>query len=426
MAAQRAVKLMVEVCGGRAAKGLIDANPGNPKDTRVTLTTERLQRVLGVEVPTAQARKILTALGFAARWVPPDRFVVRVPYWRTDVSIPDDVIEEIARIIGYDQLPTSQLRGEIPKFEPQLLTGLRERVREILSAAGMQEVITYSMTDLESLRKVISPEDLAINQPLRLANPMSREFEYARTTLRHSLLKTLAANVRHEPGLICLFETSRVYLPRDKDLPLEIETLCAVVSGRKPDRWGVPGPEQAGFYDAKSYLEHMLAALGVEAEYSAAADYAYLPGRTAEVFAAGDRIGVLGQVNPHVAAAFGIDRDVVMFEIDLQALLPHLSGVARYQRVSPFPSLEQDLAVIVDHDVPAARVLALIQKSELVRTATIFDVYAGDPIPKGRKSIAVSVSYQSKDKTLTDSQVAKERARIVERLKRELGAELRG
>src|SRR5438093_1458998 len=186
IAAQRAVKLMVELCGGRAAQGLIDITAEKLKDTRVTLTQDRLQRVLGVEVQSGEVRRVLEGLGFGCRWVPPDRFIVRVPYWRTDISIADDVVEEVARIVGYDELPTTQLRGEIPAVQRQPMRELRERVRHALAASGLREVITYSLTDLPTLQKVLPPEDLATSPPLRIANPMSREVEYARTTLRAS------------------------------------------------------------------------------------------------------------------------------------------------------------------------------------------------------------------------------------------------
>ncbi|MEX0683557.1 MAG: phenylalanine--tRNA ligase subunit beta [Dehalococcoidia bacterium] len=425
VAAARAVKLMVELAGGKAAKGLIDANPGDAKQGRVTLTMERLVRVLGLEPPAARIREILTGLGFGARWMPPDRFIVRVPYWRTDINIADDLIEEVARIIGYDQLPTSMLRGEIPERVPQPRSDLRERTRDALTDVGMQEIITYSMTDLESLGKVLPREDLEITRPLRIANPLSRQYEYARTTLRHALLETLAANIRGNQALIGLFETARVYLPNEDDLPTEVESLCGVISGRLPDRWGQATGEPAGFYDAKARVEHLLAVLRIDAEYREANDFAYLPGRTAEIFVNADRVGILGEVHSRVAEQFDISRQVAMLELDLDALLPHVKDLVHYKPVSQYPSVEEDLAIVVPEDVPAARVIELIRQSNLVRNVTVFDVYSGDPIPKGKKSLAFAISYQAEDKTLSDEAVAKERARILERLKRELGVEPR-
>lgn len=425
LACARAVKLMVDLCGGKAAGGFVDAYPGKQAQGMVPVRMGRIATVLGLDVPMERVQSILTSLGFGVTFAPPDRFEVAVPYWRTDVALDVDVIEEIARVIGYDQLPTTQLRGQVPTDVPQPLTQLRERVKDVLSDV-MQEVITYSMSDIESLAKVLPPEDLAIHPPLKLANPLSRQWEYARTTLRHSLLQTLEANIRGSQELLAIFETARVYLPRADDLPHEVESLCGVVSGRLPDRWGMPSGAEAGFFEAKACLERLFQALRVEAEFRDAHDFAYLPGRTAEIVAGNVTVGLLGEVHPRVAGEFGINRPVAMFEVNLEALLPHVQVLPRYEPVSPYPPVEQDLAVIVDADVPAGRVLELIRAFPIVADVRVFDVYVGDPVPAGQKSLAFSIAFQSKDGTLTDEEAAKHRGRIVERLRRELGAEPRG
>jgi phenylalanyl-tRNA synthetase beta chain len=290
----------------------------------------------------------------------------------------------------------------------------------------MQEIITYSMTSLEALQRVLPPEDLATNPPLRIANPMSREHEYARTSPRAAVLQTLASNLDPRGGMIALFEAGRIYLPRPDDLPQEIEVVCGAVTGRLPDRWGQPGEERAGFFHTKAYVERALETLGLRGDYREAVDFAYLPGRTAEVFVGDTRVGLLGETHPRIAASFDIEAEIAMFELDLDALLPHVQSVTHYQPVSPYPSVEEDLAVVVPEDVTAARVQAVIEGSSLVRSASVFDVYTGPPIPSGRKSLAFSVSYQAPNRTLTDKDVARERERIVARLRAELGAELRG
>ncbi len=335
-------------------------------------------------------------------------------------------VKLIARIVGYDELPTTHLRGEIPPAQRQQMRELRERVRHALAASGLREVITYSLTDLPTLQKVLPPEDLATSPPLRIANPMSREFEYARTTLRGSILQALAKHIRVSGGhLISVFEAGRVYLRSDNDLPHEIETVCAALSGRKPNRWGQPTGEPAGFFEAKAHLEHVLAGLRVAAEYREAVEHPYLSGRTAEVAIDGRRVGLLGELHPRIAASFEIKQDVAMFELDLEALMPHVPETVHYEPVSPYPSVEEDLAIILDEDIPAGRVIGMIEDSHMVRSVSIFDVYTGPPVPKGKKSLAFSISFQSGAKTLTDEEVAEERRRIVQRLRRELGAELR-
>jgi phenylalanyl-tRNA synthetase beta chain len=427
IASARAVKLMVDMAGGRAAQGFVDAFPAREKERRISLTMERLSRVLGMDVPAADVRRILTSLGFGCRWVPPDHFIVRVPYWRTDVAIADDVIEEVARIVGYDQLPTSRLRGEIPDHVPQPERDLRERVRDGMADAGMQEVITYSMTDMESLSRVLPPEDLATEPPIKLANPLSRQHEYARTTLRHSLLQTLASNTgRGDQGRLALFEVSRVYLPREGELPLEAETLCGIVSGKAPDRWGSPAGAGAQFFDAKACVDFLMSSLRVPCDYRDFHDIAFIPGRTAAICVGDKQVGLVGEVHPRVLSLFGIEATAAMFEVDIGSLLPHVPGTVHFQALPAYPSVQEDLAVVVSGDVHARRVQEIIESSPLVASARIFDVYTGDPVPAGKKSLAFAVTYQASDRTLQEKDVAKQRGRIVEKLKRELGAELRG
>jgi len=440
VASQRATKLLVEVGGGTAFAGTVDVFPKKPGVARVEITRARIAQVLGIDPPVAKVRQALGGLGFGARWVPPDRFVVRVPYWRPDVRIPDDVAEEIARVIGYDEIPAAALAGSIPPPIAQPLRALRERARDVLAEAGMQEVITYSVTTLEMLARVTPKEDLAIYPPFRVLNPISAEHEFLRTTLRASMLATLASNLRFEDGAVALFETARVYLrgagaganvrtgaqPGEEVLPLEREHVCGVVSGRRLDRWGRPSGESVDFFDAKAYVDELLHGLGVHAEYAAASEFGMAPGRTAQVCVGGARAGVLAQVHPDVAAEFGIEQEAYLFDLALDDLLPHATARRTMRDVSRFPAVEQDLALVVEQGTSAGQVREIIQAAPLVRAAHLFDVYTGDQVPAGKKSLAFSVEWQADDHTLTDEDVARAQRKLVERLRRELGAELRG
>ncbi|MBF6600766.1 MAG: phenylalanine--tRNA ligase subunit beta [Dehalococcoidia bacterium] len=438
VASQRATKLLVEVCGGTALAGTLDVYPGKTKETRIELTRSRVAQVLGIDPPPAKVRELLGGLGFGARWVPPDRYAVRVPYWRTDVHIPDDVCEEIARILGYDAIPATPLAGSVPAPIVQPLRELRERARDVLAQAGMQEVITYSLTTLEALGRVLPKEDLAIEPPYRVVNPISIEHEYLRPTLRASLLQTLASNLRYQEGSVGLFEAARVYLRPDEAparegrpagealLPVEREQVCAVISGRRPDRWGRPSDQPVDFFDAKAYLEDLLHGIGVQATCFSASEHGLAPGRTALVAVDDAPVGVIGQVHPDVAASFGIEQDVYLFDLALDAVLPHAFGRRLLRDVSRFPAVEQDLALIVDASTPAGDLLRAIDAAALVREAQVFDVYTGDQVPRGKKSLAFSVVWQAEDHTLTDDEVARAQRKLVDRLRREFGAELRG
>jgi phenylalanyl-tRNA synthetase beta chain len=420
------MSLLVEHTGGRAAKGLVDVYPRKRRDTRVELTRERLVRVLGVDVGAAHVRTALTELGFGCRWVPPDRYVVRVPHWRTDVNIPDDVVEEIARATGYDKIEPLGLAGAIPQPVEALVRDLRERVKDAAAAAGFQEVINYPLTNSETLEAVVPKDILDLHPPLRLENPMSSEAVLLRASLRASVLQTAAANLRFEKGAVALLESGHIYLTQEGDLPEERERAVGVIAGHRSGRWGEPQPDSVDFFDAKGMLEALLERLGAQVEFRAGEDFGLLRGHTAAIIAAGDEAGVLGQVHPALASRFGIDGPVFLFDLDIERLLPAVSAEVKHEPLSRFPAVTQDIAILVDASVPAAGALRLIEAASLVAAARLFDVYEGAPLPKGKRSLAFSVEFQATDRTLTDADVADARRRIIRRLERELGAELRG
>jgi len=427
LAAQRAVELLVRYAGGRAYGGFIDAYPAPQPRPTVQLTAERLRRVLGIDVAAGEVVTTLDRLGFVCRQPSLGIYEVAVPYWRMDVRIPDDVVEEVIRIIGFDRLPETTISGRIPAYLPQPRRELRDRVKDTLVAAGAQEIITYSAVG-EALLKAVTPvEDLAILRPLRVVNPMSTERELMRTSLRGSMLETIAANVRLRRPLLSLFETAVVFLPNEERtaLPEERETLIGAICGRRADRWGSAAGEPVDFFDAKGYVEALDGRLRAGFAYQPASDPILLDGRTAAIQVGPTAVGVVGQVHPDVLARFDIDGELFMYEMDLAALLPLVGNVVRFKAISRFPAVEQDLALLVDRDVQAADLLAALRQSKLVGSVQIFDEYAGDRLPAGKKSLAFAVQYQSSEKTLTDEEVAREQRRLLERLRRQFGAELR-
>jgi phenylalanyl-tRNA synthetase beta chain len=426
VAARRAMKLLVELAGGRAAKGLVDTYAVKHPDTRVVVTRRRIEQVLGTDLSTPAVRNALTDLGFGCRWVPPDRYVVRAPYWRTDVTQADDVVEELARVTGYDRIEASPLAGALPPPFNDPVRRLRDQLKDAAVAAGAQEIITYPLTTTDLLSLVQPADLLEVHPPLRLENPMSSEMAVMRTTLRASVLQAVAANLRHERAPVALFETARAYFSRPEALPDESDVLVGAMAGVRVGRWGEPLDEPVDFYDAKGLVEDMLERAGVAVEFRAAEDYGLLRGRTATLHAGDQRFGVIGQVHPQVASRLEIAGPVFIFELDLPALLPYAGGRVRHQPLSRFPEVIQDIALIIDDKVPAAQVAAIIEANGLVSRVNLFDVYEGEPLAAGRRSLAFAVHFQSADKTLTDSEVADARRRIVRRLEHELGAELRG
>ncbi|MFN8559695.1 MAG: hypothetical protein U0531_20905 [Dehalococcoidia bacterium] len=341
------------------------------------------------------------------------------------MRIPDDVAEELIRIVGYDDLPVTTISGRIPEPLAQPLRDLRERVKDLLVAAGMQEILTYSLVSHDLLRRVVPPEELALTPPLRVQNPLSTEREVLRTSLRGNALEALARNLRGRRAEVALFETAVVFIPRAGDLPEERESLVGVVGGRRADRWGQPGPDPVDFFDAKGYLEALFAGLRLTPEWIATEEYGLLSGRTAAIRIDGRDVGVLGQVHPDRAAEFDLDADAFLFDLRLDLLTGPGRAVRDYRPYATFPTVEQDLAVVVDVATPAADVLAVIREGRFVSAARLFDEYSGERVPPGKKSLAFAVSFQAPDRTLTDEEVAGARRRLIAALERRTGAALR-
>ena len=424
IASRRATKLLVEHAGGVAAEGLVDVHPAKSSPATVSLPRKRLPQVLGIDPPETTIVESLVALGFEVK-AEPDRFLVRVPYWRRDVQIPDDVVEEVARMIGYDKIPVEPLAGRVPPRVVQPLRELRERLKDWLVDAGMQEVITYPLTSLDVLSRVVARESLERSPPLAVVNPLNVGQERLRTSLRASVLDVVARNLRLGRTRVAIFEAARVYLPTGSALPDEPERIVGAVSGPRLDRWGNPTAESADFFDAKAYVQQIFDRSGVEVSYAASEEYGLLDGRSAELRVGEGAVGVLGQVHPRTAETFGLADDVYLFEIRLEDLLPHVKPVPHYRALAKFPAVVEDLAVIVSRDTAASSLVEEILAHPLASSASVFDEYQGEPIPAGKKSLALSIAYLAPDRTLTDADVKKAREKIVARLTAKFGAEPR-
>ena len=424
IALRRATQLILQVAGGVAARGIVDAYPGRQEPRPLRLTQARLEKVLGMAVQPAEVVRILASLGFQPTQVAGDDVEVVVPPWRADIAMEDDLVEEVARVLGYDELPTTMPSTPIPYHEPDPPLDLKERVRDLLAAAGFQEVVSYPLVSRDLLERVGSPVEEGERSHLRVSNPMSLEREWLRQDLRPSLLTALSANWRHEEGPILLFEMGRGYLPRDGDLPQERQIAGGVLMGpQAPPSWHA-NPDSMAFYDAKGAVEALLRQLHIQAQHEPAEEAFFLPGRAARVVAAGEVIGLLGEVHPSVLERFDISGGpVALFELDLAALLEAAPvGAARFQRLPRFPGALRDLALLVDLETPAARVHEIIERHALVAEATLFDVYAGSQIGGGVRSLAYRVLFQATDRTLTTQEVSQAQEELVATLNQEVGA----
>ncbi|MCZ6614209.1 MAG: phenylalanine--tRNA ligase subunit beta, partial [Chloroflexi bacterium] len=427
IALRRATRLIQELAGGRVARGIIDLDARGEHQVVLPLSLDRVERVLGVRFSLKEARGILVSLGFGCQRLDSKTIIVTAPYWRSDIAIEDDLVEELARIHGYDNIPTTPLSQGIPLHQPQPMRALRERMKDLLAAAGMQETISYSLTSYETLRAV-DAVDRGV-EPLEVSNPMTAEHQHLRTSLLGNVLNTLATNLHHEESGVGLFEVGRVYVPRRDDLPHEREMAVGLLWGeRSPLSWS-EAKENVDFYDAKGAVEAVLEALGKHPQFQPGSTAVLHPGRTAEVLVDGERVGVVGEVHPDVLERFDIPREgaTALFEIDLDALLPLLAEQAlQFAPLARFPGAYRDLALVLDADVAADRLKEIIEGNSLVESATVFDVYAGPGVAEGKRSLAFRVHFQSEKGTLTAETVNKAQERILRDLEQKTGARLRG
>ncbi len=497
---RRCVGIILEVAGGEAARGVIDEWPGRANEVAdVILTQAKIQSVLGVDWPAALVAKTLRSLGFETTGVLGDgtarpeavegprghpspmgrggngtaSWRVRVPYWRTDITIPEDLCEELARVIGYDQVPTSAVPGRLPRWEPQPDLGLREKVRDALVAAGLQETVSYSATTERGEARVRLPGKLPPH--VRLQNPLSADFAVLRRTLRESVLKTFSDNARTWRGPVAVFEIGKVFLDHGEGLPQEREMVVGALGGPRSDGHWAGEQGRLDFFDAKGAVEAMLEALRLDGVFAPGEDATLANGRAALVTAGraaavsalpsplpgraspalqsplpgrvrvegqaesplsgrvrveGLHLGVVGEVDPAVLASFDIAAGpVALFELDLEALLKASQMTAaagqRYRPFVRFPAAPRDMALLLDAAAPAGDVVRLIERNKLVATASVFDVYVGKGVPAGKKSLAVRVVYQADDRTLTSDEVDRAEKAVLHALTTQLGAELR-
>jgi phenylalanyl-tRNA synthetase beta chain len=426
-ALRRATQLIIELASGQAAKGIVDTYPGKQVPKPILLSTGEVKRQLGVNFSIKQIKEALTSLGFDCQPAKSASGVkATAPYWRSDISLVEDLVEEVARVIGYDQIPITMPSGEVPQQNPAPIIAFKQEVRRDLAGFGFQEVITYSLTSLELLNRLLpEPHPLEL-EPLRVVRPMSTEQEYLRPSLRANLLAALEANRRHWGGGIRLFELGRVYQRRPNDLPDEPEMLCAVMAGPRFDESWHGGDEPVDFFDAKGVVERLLGQLGVDIDFRPGDDESLHPAKQAVIVIGDKKLGVVGELHHKVVEAFDLTEKVYLLEINLTELLPFTLEHKLFQSISRFPAVVRDIALVVDSGVTHRQVLDIINGFPLVTQVALFDLYTGGKLPVGKKSLAYRITFQSPSKTLTDEAANSVLKNILKRLAKELGATLRG
>ncbi|RJQ55714.1 MAG: phenylalanine--tRNA ligase subunit beta [Nitrospiraceae bacterium] len=427
-ALDRAAALIAEIAGGRIS-GLTDVYPGPSAARHVRISFEKINSVLGTVIPESFSEGILADLGFEVEREG-GGFNVRPPGFREDIQTDVDVIEEIARLYGYDRIPATLPSIRMQPAPSGKKTGIIKPIKDSMTGSGFYEAINYSFFYPDALDKLNIPPADSRRDLVFIKNPLRKEESAMRTTLLPALLNNVALNINRGEKALRFFEVSRVFLPSNKSLPEEVVQMAAVCNQEtSASLWQT---RHDGFYDIKGAMENLFKVLRIrdfylDQEISGLEPYLH-PGKSCSIISGGDKIGSLGTVHPTVLEAFNIKGNLTVLEIlDVEKLSRHISPGTTFLSLPRFPYVERDIAIVVFKDITAEQARNEISSidSDLIESVTLFDVYTGKPIPQDRKSLAFSVRFRAADRTLTDAEVDSLHRIIVERLINKLNAELR-
>jgi phenylalanyl-tRNA synthetase beta chain len=397
---------------------------------------DRIERVLGIRYEPEVVLDILKRLGFGVKLDDSGILTVEAPTYRRDVSIQEDIIEEVARIAGYEHLPSTLPAGHLPEMKRDPMFRLKEVVRSTLTSHGLYEAETYITVAEDQLDRFANPDgsvglvqSSTKGELLRLVNPLQSDKGYLRPTLIPSLLDSVGENRKHETT-VSLFELARVYISNGRDeLPNEIEIAGIVMTGRREPLSRFETTGDLDYFDLKAAIENVFARLGLkDVRYEQSCHGGLHPGRTAAAFIGEQKVAVLGELLPTVAEKWDLgSARVPVAEIDLTAILPLLPQGMREIEVPKFLPVEQDFAIVVDEGTPAAEIEAALRSGAgpLATDFVLFDIYRGPQIGENKKSLAYRVTFTSPDRALTDADLTKVRARIERTLAQRVHGALR-
>jgi phenylalanyl-tRNA synthetase beta chain len=424
IAVDRLAYLIHEWGGGDVCKGVYDAHPRPEKERKVQFRMPRVRKFLGVDIPESDAVSALERLQLEPEKKKGEVWTITPPGFRRDLAIEEDVIEEIARIYGYENIPVTMPVGRTVPVKTEPLDKLQGDIRDALEGLGCNEAVTYSFISESDI------DELGIGgglDPVSIMNPISEEMTVMRTSILPGLLKVLRTNVSRRLEDIRLYETGRVFLPCSEcELPEERLRVAGVMAGVRSRKKWFRALEEADFFDIKGVVESVLNSVGIRDVTFKEMDIPYLqPGQSAWVMAGEVSLGVAGTLHPFQREKYRIRDWAGVFELDLHHML-NVDARKRYSRLPQYPEVLRDLAVVVSSDVAAELLESIIrEKSDDLSRLYLFDLYEGKGVPQGSRSLAWSLSFQSGDRTLTDEEVDTSMATIVKALEKEFGAKLR-
>jgi len=424
-ALNRAAQLIAQLAGSTICKGIVDVYPGKREPIQITLRPERVNFILGTTLKKNEIAQILLRLGFELIEPKPEEnaFLVTVPSFRVDITREIDLIEEVARVYGYDNIPTTLPKGDIPVPIPNKLAEVCKRIKNFLLSSGMMEAINYSFVHPNCFEKIRLPEDNPLRDTLKLQNPLSPEMSILRSTLIPSLLNNAQHNHNHQINNIEFFEMSTVFVQSKE--PARVSGILAgeIGDGIYGNPYKIPD-----FFDIKGIVEGVLEVCGItDYAFKLTEEPTFHPGRNAELMLKNKRIGILGEAHPDVLANYELPYKAYLFELDLETISDAADFSKRFKPIPIYPSIQRDLAIVVDKEMQSDLPIDIIYSTggNLVESVKLFDLYVGDQVQENKKSLAYTIMYHSATETLTDKAVNELHDKVIKKLYQELNAELR-
>ncbi|HHV17386.1 MAG TPA: phenylalanine--tRNA ligase subunit beta [Thermoanaerobacterales bacterium] len=410
-AADRACELIEQLGVGKVLKGYIDVFPGKTEPKEIPFNSDKINRVLGTDICPEEMTDMLNRLEIQVKTTIDGNKKAIVPTFRLDMTEEADIIEEIGRMYGYDRLPITLPEGNVTHGKLNTYQKYVNDIKDVLVYNGYSEIYTYSFVSPRVFNSINAPDDSSLRQVVTLLNPLGEDHSIMRTTLLPNMLDVMAFNLNRKAQELRLFETGAVYLPKElplKELPYENKRIAIGLCG-----------ESMEFYDLKKVIETLFAKLRIRKyDFSQERHFAFHTMRCAKIKVDKDEIGFVGEIHPDVLENYQINKKVYAAELDIDVILSKASKKINFKPLPKFPTSDRDLAVVVKETVLASDVLSAMKETggKLLEKAELFDVYQGGQIPKGYKSMAFSLTFRAKDRTLTDAKVNE----IIEKIKTRL------
>lgn len=432
-ALNRAAQLIAETSGGEICRGIVDEYPTRIETPQaIPVRIGRVNSILGSNLAEEKIVDTLINLGMTVGMADePGSYRVDPPSYRVDISREIDLIEEVARLISYDQIELKLPQVSVKPLVKETKQVLDEKIRQILNGCGFSETIHYSFITPKSCEILNIPADDDRSRMLRIANPLTDDQAVMRTTLLYSLLDTMRSNANNGCHNLKIFETGKIFIDCGPGKqPLEQERLGGLMTGLAYDDFWHLKEKPVDFYNLKGVLEDLFAALRLSGvSYDASRTEPFLhPGRCCAVYVNREPVGFLGELHPDVQTAMDLKNRALVFELDIDVLSRHFTGLVNYREVSKYPAITRDVAFLIRHDIEAAEIIRLGGQTgeELLEKINIFDIYVGEGIPEGMKSLGVRFSYRSPNRTLKDEEVNEVHRVIVGGIVTATGAKIRG